>query len=116
MRFYLGAGRAAASAGAGGRPHHRGDFRILTFANEARLWGTQNPRFFEGTRVAKEPAAVLAAAQTRPSRLTVELLWRAPLGNSDHSPIARLTSGGAAKRGHAVKFISRTETRVALRR
>ena len=99
MRFYLGAGRAAASAGAGGRPHHRGDFRILTFANEARLWGTQNPRFFEGTRVAKEPAAVLAAAQTRPSRLTVELLWRAPLGNSDHSPIARLTSGGRREKG-----------------
>jgi len=24
-----------------------------------RLWGTQNPRFFEGTRVAKEAAAVL---------------------------------------------------------
>jgi len=29
-----------------------------------RLWGTQNPRFFEGTRVAKEAAAVLSAAQT----------------------------------------------------
>jgi len=29
-----------------------------------RLWGTQNPRFFEGTRVAQEAAAVLAAAQT----------------------------------------------------
>ena len=29
-----------------------------------KLWGTQNPRFFEGTRVAKEAAAVLAAAQT----------------------------------------------------
>ena len=92
------------------------NFRDFTFANAVRLWGTQNPRFFEGTRVAKEPAAVLAAAQTRPSRLTVELLWRAPLGNSGHSPIARLTSGGAAKRGRAVKFISRTETRVALRR
>jgi hypothetical protein len=26
-----------------------------------RLWGTQNPRFFEGTRVAKEAAAVLNA-------------------------------------------------------
>jgi len=25
---------------------------------------TQNPKFFEGTRVAKEAAAVLAAAQT----------------------------------------------------
>jgi hypothetical protein len=28
-----------------------------------RLWGTQNPRFFEGTRVAKEAAAVLAEPQ-----------------------------------------------------
>src|SRR5437867_954203 len=40
------------------------DFRVFTFANAVRLWGTQNPRFFEGTRVAKEAAAVLAAAQT----------------------------------------------------
>ena len=29
-----------------------------------KLWGTQNQRFFEGTRVAKEAAAVLAAPQT----------------------------------------------------
>jgi hypothetical protein len=29
------------------------DFRDFTFANAVRLWGTQNPRFFEGTRVAK---------------------------------------------------------------
>jgi hypothetical protein len=27
------------------------------------LWGKQNPRFFEGTVVAKEAAALLAAAQ-----------------------------------------------------
>jgi len=40
------------------------DFRAFTFANAVKLWGTQNPRFFEGTRVAKEAAAVLAAAQT----------------------------------------------------
>jgi hypothetical protein len=40
------------------------DFRNFTFANAVRLWGTQNPRFFEGTRVAKEAAAILAAAQT----------------------------------------------------
>jgi hypothetical protein len=39
------------------------DFRAFTFANAVRLWGTLNPRFFEGTRVAKEAAAVLAAAQ-----------------------------------------------------
>lgn len=37
------------------------DFRDFTFANAVRLWGTQNPRFFEGTRVAREAAAVLAA-------------------------------------------------------
>ena len=40
------------------------DFRALTFTNAVKLWGTQNPRFFEGTRVAKEAAAILAAAQT----------------------------------------------------
>src|SRR5580693_5966571 len=40
------------------------NFRDFTFANAVKLWGTQNPRFFEGTRVAKEAAAVLAAAQT----------------------------------------------------
>jgi len=35
------------------------DFRDFTFANTVRLWGTQNPRFFDGTVVAKEAAAVL---------------------------------------------------------
>jgi hypothetical protein len=40
------------------------DFRAFTFTNAVRLWGTQNPRFFEGTHVAKEAAGVLAAAQT----------------------------------------------------
>jgi predicted TIM-barrel fold metal-dependent hydrolase len=39
------------------------NFRDFTFANAVRLWGTQNPRFFEGTVVAKEAAAVLKAAQ-----------------------------------------------------
>jgi hypothetical protein len=29
------------------------DFRDFTVANAVRLWGTQNPRFFEGKRVAK---------------------------------------------------------------
>src|SRR5690348_16388646 len=38
------------------------DFRDFTFANAVRLWGTQNPRFFEGTRVAKEAAALLNEA------------------------------------------------------
>jgi predicted TIM-barrel fold metal-dependent hydrolase len=37
------------------------DFRDFTFANVVRLFGRQNPRFFEGTRVAKEAASVLAA-------------------------------------------------------
>jgi predicted TIM-barrel fold metal-dependent hydrolase len=35
------------------------DFRDFVFANAVRLWGTQNPRFFEGTRVAKQAAALL---------------------------------------------------------
>ncbi len=39
------------------------DFRDFTFANAVRLWGAQNPRFFEGTRVAREAAAVLARPQ-----------------------------------------------------
>jgi predicted TIM-barrel fold metal-dependent hydrolase len=37
------------------------DFQDFVFANAVRLWGTQNPRFFEGTPVAKEAAAVLKA-------------------------------------------------------
>src|SRR6267142_4507124 len=36
------------------------NFRDFTFANTVHLWGTQNPRFFEGTAVAKEAAAELA--------------------------------------------------------
>ncbi|HKX11437.1 MAG TPA: amidohydrolase family protein, partial [Stellaceae bacterium] len=41
------------------------DFRDFTFANAVRLWGTQNPRFFEGTVVAKEAAEVLKSAPAR---------------------------------------------------
>ena len=41
------------------------DFRDFTFANAARLWGTQNPKFFEGTAVAKAAAAVLADTPSR---------------------------------------------------
>jgi hypothetical protein len=47
------------------------DFRDFTFANAVRLWGTQNPRFFEGTRVAKQAAAMLAEAHT-PTRAAAE--------------------------------------------
>src|SRR5215210_5239347 len=35
------------------------DFRDFVFANSVRLWGTQNPRFFDGTVVAKAAAQVL---------------------------------------------------------
>src|SRR3989441_884650 len=35
------------------------DFQDFVFGNAVRLWGTQNPRFFEGTAVAKEAAALL---------------------------------------------------------
>ena len=31
------------------------------FGNAVRLWGTQNPRYFEGPRVAKAGAALLKA-------------------------------------------------------
>jgi predicted TIM-barrel fold metal-dependent hydrolase len=41
------------------------DFRDFAFANAVRLWGTQNPRFFDGTAVAGAAAAVLAAAPAR---------------------------------------------------
>lgn len=37
------------------------DFRDFTFANAVRMWGKQNPRFFEGTRVSREAAEVLKA-------------------------------------------------------
>ncbi len=46
------------------------DFRDFTFANVVRLFGRQNPRFFDGTRVAKEAAAVLAASA--PTRAAAE--------------------------------------------
>ena len=36
------------------------NFRDFTFANAVHLWGTQNPRFFEGTTVAKAAAEELA--------------------------------------------------------
>jgi hypothetical protein len=36
------------------------DFRDFTFASAVRLWGTQNPRFFEGTVVARAAAEELA--------------------------------------------------------
>jgi hypothetical protein len=39
------------------------NFRDFVFTNAVKLWGTQNPRFFEGTSVAKEAAAVLKAQQ-----------------------------------------------------
>jgi predicted TIM-barrel fold metal-dependent hydrolase len=38
------------------------DFSDFVFGNAVRLWATQNPRFFEGTRVAKEAAALLKAS------------------------------------------------------
>ena len=47
------------------------NFRDFTFTNVVRLWGTQNPRFFEGTVVAKEAAAVLKATQ-QPIRAAAE--------------------------------------------
>jgi len=36
------------------------NFRDFTFANAVHLWGTQNPRFFEGTAVARAAAEELA--------------------------------------------------------
>ena len=42
------------------------DFSDFVFGNAVRLWGTQNPRFFEGTRVAKEAAALLKRGAPTP--------------------------------------------------
>jgi predicted TIM-barrel fold metal-dependent hydrolase len=39
------------------------DFKAFTFGNAVRLWGTQNPDFFKGTRVEKQAAAELATGQ-----------------------------------------------------
>jgi hypothetical protein len=43
------------------------NFRDFTFANAVHLWGTQNPRFFEGTVVAKAAAEELARPIVRPT-------------------------------------------------
>ena len=43
------------------------NFRDFVFANAVRLWGTQNPAFFNGTVVAREAAAVLAAQNAAPA-------------------------------------------------
>ncbi len=43
------------------------NFHDFVFANSVRLWGTQNPNFFDGTVVAKEAAAVLAAQNAAPA-------------------------------------------------
>jgi hypothetical protein len=43
----------------------KNDFRDFTFANAVRLWGTQNPRFFEGTAVAKAAAELLGTPSVR---------------------------------------------------
>jgi len=37
------------------------DFRDFTFTNAVKLWATQNPRFFEGTVIARQAAEVLKA-------------------------------------------------------
>ena len=40
------------------------NFRDFTFANAVHLWGTQNPRFFEGTAVASAAAEELTRSRT----------------------------------------------------
>ena len=45
------------------------DFHDFVFGNTVRLWGTQNPNFFDGTRVAAEAKALLAQA---PARMAAE--------------------------------------------
>jgi predicted TIM-barrel fold metal-dependent hydrolase len=43
------------------------NFRDFTFANAVHLWGTQNPRFFEGTAVARAAAEELKSPPVRPT-------------------------------------------------
>jgi predicted TIM-barrel fold metal-dependent hydrolase len=40
-------------------------FRDFVFGNSVRLWGTQNPNFFDGTRVAREAKALLGQTPMR---------------------------------------------------
>ena len=42
------------------------NFRDFTFANAVHLWGTQNPRFFEGTAVARAAAEELKRPRAYP--------------------------------------------------
>jgi hypothetical protein len=53
----LGIGRGTAD--------HARRLRDFTFANAVRLFGTQNPDFFEGTPVADAAAEVLGKAPVR---------------------------------------------------
>src|ERR1700755_1651197 len=69
------------------------DFRAFTFANAVKLWGTQNPRFFEGTRVAGQAAAVLTAAQT-PTLAAAEYPRRHSLGRSSAVSDGAVCFGG----------------------
>jgi predicted TIM-barrel fold metal-dependent hydrolase len=41
------------------------DFQDFVFGNSVRLWGTQNPNFFDGTRVAREAKALLGQTPMR---------------------------------------------------
>jgi len=41
------------------------DFHDFAFANTVRLWGTQNPGFFDGTRVASEARALLSKSRAQ---------------------------------------------------
>jgi predicted TIM-barrel fold metal-dependent hydrolase len=41
------------------------DFQDFVFGNSVRLWGTQNPNFFDGTRVAREAKALLGQTSMR---------------------------------------------------
>ena len=43
------------------------NFRDFTFANAVHLWGSQNPRFFEGTAVARAAAEELARPPVHPT-------------------------------------------------
>jgi hypothetical protein len=48
------------------------NFRDFTFANAVRLWGTQNPHFFEGTVVAAKPPQSSPSRRSAPPRSSLK--------------------------------------------
>src|SRR5262249_2799400 len=68
------------------------DFRDFTFTNAVRLWGTQNPKFFEGTAVARAAAAALAGAKKATASVCARRGTPPGPGAAHEPPTAHMTS------------------------